>query len=159
MAICSSVKMIWCNFFVKFFDFFSGFRVDMMDSDVNEFAFAHTLRMSHDVPSDAATDLKKLCDSRDSAGIIDFLGKKNKVEDNALFHYAVLQLTCQNDPESLGNVLDFGGKEKLGVPWKDEEAVLSTDHDCLSRNPITIASQQVHLKTCTCDVKIRFRAS
>ena len=131
----------------------------MMDSDVNEFAFAHTLRMSQDVPSDAATDLKKLCDSRDSAGIIDFLGKKNKVEDNALFHYAVLQLTCQNDPESLGNVLDFGEKEKLGVPWKDEEAVLSTDHDCLSRNPITIASLQVHLNSCTCDVKIRFRAS
>ena len=128
-------------------------------NDVNEFAFAHTHRMSHDVPSDAATDLKKLCDSRDCAGIIDFLGKKNKVEDNALFQYAVLQLTCQNDLESLENVLDFGEKEKLGVPWKNEETVLSADHDCLSRNPITIASLQVHLNTCTCDVKIRFRAS
>ena len=135
--------------------FFSEERiVCIMDSDVNEFSVAWHSRLAYDRPTIAKlkisdeeiTKLKELCDSRNNAGITEFFKSKENAAD--LFHFAVLQLTCNDDPESLEEVLDFGQNQtpKLEFQWKEEKDVLSTEDPCLSRNPIMIASQQVAFK-------------
>ena len=125
-----------------------------MDSDVNEFSVAWHNRLAYDRPTIAKlkisdeeiTKLKELCDSRNNEGITEFFESKENAAD--LFHFAVLQLTCNDDPESLEEVLDFGQNQtpKLEFQWKEEKDVLSTEDPCLSRNPIMIASQQVAFK-------------
>jgi len=126
-----------------------------MDSDVNEFSVAWHNRLAYDRPGsslklnisdDETTKLKELCDSRENKEIMEyFKSEENALKTNAadLFHFAVLQLTCNDDPESLKEVLEFGQKwPELKVQWKEEKDVLSTEDPCLSRNPIMIASQQ-----------------
>ena len=122
-----------------------------MDSDVNEFGVAqvHRLRHDTDIPDSKASELKTLCDERKHADIIDYLkkeedGSKLKLD---LFHYVVLRLTCNNDHESLKKVLEFGKeawKNRERVQWKNREEVIESLS--LSRNPIMVASQQVHFK-------------
>ena len=127
----------------------------MMGSDVNEFALGWVNRLTHDMPGsslndDETSELKALCDKRNNEGIMEFFKSKEnasalKEKAADLFHFAVLQLTFNDDHESLEEVLDFGQRQtpKLEVQWKDEKDVLSTEDPCLSRNPIMIASQQV----------------
>ena len=107
-------------------------------------------RLTHDIPDDETSELKALCDKRNNEGIMEFFKSKEnasalKEKAADLFHFAVLQLTFNDDHESLEEVLDFGQRQtpKLEVQWKDEKDVLSTEDPCLSRNPIMIASQQV----------------
>ena len=117
-------------------------------------------RLTHDIPDDETSELKALCDKRNNARITEYFKSKDDstaLKTNAadLFHFAVLQLTCNNDPDSLEEVLDFGQRQtpKLEVQWKEVEDVLSTDDPCLSRNPIMIASQQVPFYT---EVKLKY---
>ena len=123
-------------------------------------------RLTHDIPDDETSELKALCDKRNNARITEYFKSKDDstaLKTNAadLFHFAVLQLTCNNDPDSLEEVLDFGQRQtpKLEVQWKEVEDVLSTDDPCLSRNPIMIASQQVTLKYSHSTEADIFRAS
>jgi len=126
-----------------------------MDMDVNEFSDAWLTRRALDtrgsalklnISDDETTKLKELCDSRDNKEVIEYLmSKENVLKNNAadLFNFAVFKLTCNDDPESLKELLEFGQKwPKLEVQWKEEKDVLSTEDPCLSRNPIMIASQQ-----------------
>ena len=131
----------------------------IMDMDVNEFSDAWLTRRALDtrgsalklnISDDETTKLKELCDSRDNKEVIEYLmSKENVLKNNAadLFNFAVFKLTCNDDPESLKELLEFGQKwPKLEVQWKEEKDVLSTEDPCLSRNPIMIASQQVTLE-------------
>ena len=120
-------------------------------------------RLPHDIPDDETSELKALCDKRNNARITEYF--KSKDDSTALkpyaadlFHFAVLQLTCNIDPDSLEEVLDFGQRQtpKLEVQWKEVEDVLSTDDPCLSRNPIMIASQQVPFQYTNTEVKLKY---
>ena len=95
-------------------------------------------------------ELKALCDKRNNEGILEFFKSKEdasvlKAKAADFFHFAVLQLTCNDDHESLEEVLDFGQQQTPAwePQWKEEKDVLSIEDPSLSRNPIMIASQQV----------------
>ena len=119
-----------------------------MNSDVREFTLAlfnrvNSLTLNPLCPK--ASQLKTLLDSRDNSAIIQhFKDKQKKGEDLAdlegLYHFAVLHLTCNNDPDTLEEVLRWGRTEGLQPQWKEEE-----DFQC-SENPIMVASQQVSHK-------------
>ena len=119
-----------------------------MNSDVREFALAlfnrvNSLTLNPLCPK--ASQLKTLLDSRDNSAIIQhFKDKQKEGEDLAdlegLYHFAVLHLTCNNDPDTLEEVLRWGRTEGLQPQWKEEE-----DFQC-SENPIMVASQQVSHK-------------
>ena len=119
-----------------------------MDNDVNGLFLARVNRVSLDAPnSEARNKLKDMCDSRNDTEIVKYFeANKSAADLTDLFHFVVLQLTCNNDPESLAKVLDLGrGREvKLGVQWKNEEDVIS--NLSLSGNPIMVASQWVCFK-------------
>ena len=62
-------------------------------------------RLTHDIPDDETSELKALCDKRNNARITEYFKSKDDstaLKTNAadLFHFAVLQLTCNNDPDS-----------------------------------------------------------
>ena len=115
-----------------------------MSSDVKEFALAlfnrvNSLTLNPLCPK--AGQLKRLLDSRDNRAIIRHLRENENSEDVAdLFHFAVLHLTCNNDSDTLADVLCWGkgqpADSSVHIQWKDEEDVLFDD------NPIMVASQQ-----------------
>ena len=112
-----------------------------MSSDVKEFALASFNRVNSIAlnPSCPKTSqLKTLLDTRDNRAIIQHFNENQHSEDLAdLYHFAVLHLTCNNDPDTLEEVLRWGRTEGLQPQWKEEE-----DFQC-SENPIMVASQQV----------------
>ena len=95
--------------------------------------------------------LDKHVDSRDNKAIPDFLASVKDIGDRAdLFRSAVLKLTCKNDWDTLGAVLEYGKQENLGVQWmtaeeyKEKTPEVQDDEEEEGRkNPIIIASEQV----------------
>ena len=110
-------------------------------------------------------------ESRDNAAILDFLKNVEDINDRAsLFQSAVLKLTCNNDAETLGAVLDYGKDFKeLKVQWTeieiDKDKKKSKDFEWLkkelsgeegqgkgkerARNPIIVASEQASFSSYT----------
>ena len=110
-------------------------------------------------------------ESRDNAAILDFLKNVEDINDRAsLFQSAVLKLTCNNDAETLGAVLDYGKDFKeLNVQWTeieiDKDKKKSKDFEWLkkelsgeegqgkgkerARNPIIVASEQASFSSYT----------
>lgn len=87
--------------------------------------------------------------SRDNTTILEFLDNVKDIDDRAyLFQSAVLKLTCNNDEDTLGAVLDYGKEKKLDVKWieVDEGKKKCQDYQWLKeegrRNPIIVASEQ-----------------
>ena len=117
---------------------------EIMSSDVKEFALAsfnrvNSLTLNPSCPK--ASQLKTLLDSRDNRAIIQHLNEHQQSEDLAdLYHFAVLHLTCNNDSDTLADVLRWGKQQSaesgIHIQWKEEENILSDE------NPITVASQQ-----------------
>ena len=115
-----------------------------MSSDVKEFALAlfnrvNSLTINPLCPK--AGQLKTLLDSRDNRAIVQHFRENQDSEDLPdLFHFAVLHLTCNNDSDTLADVLRWGKQQSavsgIDIQWKEEEDILSDD------NPITVASQQ-----------------
>ena len=92
-------------------------------------------------------------ESRDNAAILDFLKNVEDINDRAsLFQSAVLKLTCNNDAETLGAVLDYGKKNELDVDWTkvkvtvDKGKMKAEDFQWMEEegrgNPIIVASEQ-----------------
>ena len=93
--------------------------------------------------------LGKHVESRDNTTILEFLDNVEDIKDRALlFQSAVLKLTCNNDEDTLGAVLDYGKEKKLDVPWIEVEygKEKTPDFQFLKeegrRNPIIVASEQ-----------------
>ena len=108
------------------------------EQDSLEYNRVNSLTLNPACPK--ASQLKTLLDSRDNRAIIQHLNANQHSEDLAdLYHFAVLHLTCNNDPDTLEEVLRWGRTEGLQPQWKEEE-----DCQC-SENPIMVASQQVSL--------------
>ena len=111
-----------------------------MSSDVKEFALASFNRVNSIAlnPSCPKTSqLKTLLDTRDNRAIIRHFNENQHSEDLAdLYHFAVLHLTCNNDADTLADVLQWGRDSSVHLQWKEEEDVLFDD------NPIMVASQQ-----------------
>ena len=115
-----------------------------MSSDVKEFALAlfnrvNSLTLNPLCPK--AGQLKTLLDSRDNRAIIQHFNENQNSEDLAdLYHFAVLHLTCNNDSDTLADVLRWGKQQpaesSVHIQWKEEEDILFDD------NPIMVASQQ-----------------
>ena len=51
-----------------------------------------------------------------------------------LYHFALLHLTCNNDADTLADVLQWGRDSSVHLQWTEEEDVLFDD------NPIMVAS-------------------
>ena len=113
---------------------------EIMSSDVKEFALAsfnrvNSLTLNPSCPK--ASQLKTLLDSRDNRAIIQHFNENQQSEDLAdLYHFAVLHLTCNNDSDTLADVLRWGKNSSVHLQWKEEEDILFDD------NPIMVASQQ-----------------
>ena len=116
-----------------------------MSSDVKEFSLAlfnrvNSLTLNPLCPK--ASHLKTLLDSRDNRAIIQHFKDNQNDKDLAdLYHFAVLHLTCNNDSDTLADVLRWGKEQpadsSVHIRWKEEEDLLSADE-----NPIMVASQQ-----------------
>ena len=115
-----------------------------------EFSLAWINRLSLDeeaIIDEEDYKLKQLCDSRDRVAIQDYMTNLKNLKSGEelvrLFELAVVQLTCNNDEETLDAVLHFGKKANLGVSWSEVEDVLSSESLYFPGNPILAASQQV----------------
>merc|ERR1719500_1073973 len=94
--------------------------------------------------------------SRDNTTILEFLDNVKDINDRAsLFQLAVLKLTCNNDADTLGAVLDYGKEKKLDVQWTEVDEGKKKSQDFEEwlkeegrRNPIMVASEQGFLQ-CT----------
>ena len=117
---------------------------EIMSSDVKEFALAlfnrvNSLTINPLCPK--ASQLKTLLDSRDNRAIVQHFRENQDSEDLPdLFHFAVLHLTCNNDADTLADVLHWGKElpadSGVHIQWKEEEDIFSAE------NPIMVASQQ-----------------
>ena len=82
-------------------------------------------RILHEKTTTEEEKIKKLLNSRHSIEIIDFLKNSSRPQEDyrviimnlhdlfvtLLFQFAILQLTCNNDPETLERVLAWGEME------------------------------------------------
>ena len=59
--------------------------------------------------------------SRDNTTILEFLDNVNDNDRASLFQSAVLKLTCNNDADTLGAVLDYGKEKTLDVQWTEDD--------------------------------------
>ena len=96
--------------------------------------------------------LGKHVESRDNTTILEFLDNVNDIENRVhLFQSAVLKLTCNNDEDTLGAVLDYGKEKKLDVQWitveegKEKNPDFQWMRDEGRRNPIIVASEQASI--------------
>ena len=99
--------------------------------------------------------LGKHVESRDNTTILEFLDNVKDIENRAyLFQSAVLKLTCNNDEDTLGAVLDYGKEKKLDVQWINVEEGQEKNPGFQwmkeegRRNPIIVASEQASLFSC-----------
>ena len=115
-----------------------------MSCDVKEFALAQFNRVNSLTLNPAcpkAGQLKTLLDTRDNRAIIQHLNENQQSADLPdLYHFAVLHLTCNNDSDTLADVLRWGKQQPpdsgVHIQWKEEEDIL------FDENPIMVASQQ-----------------
>ena len=96
--------------------------------------------------------LGKHVESRDNTTIIEFLENVKDIENRThLFQSAVLKLTCNNDRDTLGAVLDYGKEKNLDVQWikveegKEKNPDFQWMRDEGRRNPIIVASEQASI--------------
>ena len=96
--------------------------------------------------------LGKHVESRDNTTIVEFLDNVKDIENRThLFQSAVLKLTCNNDRDTLGAVLDYGKEKNLGVQWikveegKEKNPDFQWMRDEGRRNPIIVASEQASI--------------
>ena len=97
--------------------------------------------------------LGKHVESRDNTTILEFLDNVKDIENRVhLFQSAVLKLTCNNDEDTLGAVLEYGREKKLDVQWitveegKKKNPDFQWMRDEGRRNPIIVASEQASIK-------------
>ena len=110
----------------------------------------HTRRVRILKESEKALD--DLVGSRDNTKIREFLVNANEDIRASLFESAVLKLTCNNDADTLGAVLDYGKKNELDVDWTkvkvtvDKGKMKAEDFQWMEEegrgNPIIVASEQ-----------------
>merc|ERR1712130_249109 len=90
--------------------------------------------------------LKELLGSRNNKAIIDHLRDSSKPNED--FQFAILQLTCNNDPETLGKVLNWGEEEsRITIRWEQtEDPKLDKSggrkREIKNENPILLSTQQ-----------------
>merc|ERR1712210_34718 len=82
---------------------------ETMPEEASDFAAATVKRFKLDKLTNEKKSLKELLEKRDNEEVLQHLkATGDKREEN--YRYAVLQLTCNNDHDTLKAVLDYGEK-------------------------------------------------
>merc|ERR1712107_281488 len=81
-----------------------------MPEEASDFAQANVRRFKLDVNKDAEQTLKKVLERRNNEEVVQHLEAAGNKPEN--YQYAVLQLTCNNDHNTLKSVLEYG--EEIG---------------------------------------------